>query len=75
MVSSGRDAWLWEACKIVTGDVVCLPVRHGVSVFAPCGNLEIPPHPWDVPRIRFAGFKEEASPPSSRSGLLNNRSE
>jgi peptide/nickel transport system substrate-binding protein len=58
MVTYGRDAYLEEAWKIVTDDVVYLPIRHGVSVFAMRENLEIPPDPWDVPRFRLARFKE-----------------
>ena len=57
MVTYARDAYLEEAWKIVTEDVVYLPIRHGVSVFAMRENLEIPPDPWDVPRFRLARFK------------------
>jgi len=57
MVTYGRDAYLEEAWRIVTEDVVYLPIRHGVSVFAMRENLEIPPDPWDVPRFRLARFK------------------
>jgi peptide/nickel transport system substrate-binding protein len=60
MVTYGRDAYLEEAWRIVTGDLVYLPIRHGVSVFAMRKNLEIPPDPWDVPRFRLARFKEES---------------
>jgi peptide/nickel transport system substrate-binding protein len=60
MVTYARDAYLEEAWKIVTDDLVYLPVRHGVSVFAMRENLEIPPDPWDVPRFRLARFKEES---------------
>jgi hypothetical protein len=56
MVTYGRDAYLEEAWRIVTEDVVYLPIRHGVSVFAMCDNLEIPPDPWDVSRFRLARF-------------------
>jgi peptide/nickel transport system substrate-binding protein len=56
MVTYGRDAYLEEAWKIVTNDLVYLPVRHGVSVYAMRDNLEIPPDPWDVPRFRLARF-------------------
>jgi peptide/nickel transport system substrate-binding protein len=58
MVTYARDAYLEEAWKIVTADVVYLPIRHGVSVFAMRDNLEIPPDPWDIPRFRLARFKE-----------------
>jgi peptide/nickel transport system substrate-binding protein len=58
MVTYARDAYLAEAWQIVTDDVVYLPIRHGVSVFAMRENLEIPPDPWDVPRFRLARFKE-----------------
>jgi peptide/nickel transport system substrate-binding protein len=54
MVTYARDAYLEEAWKIVTDDVVYLPIRHGVSVFAMRKELEIPPDPWDVPRFRLA---------------------
>jgi peptide/nickel transport system substrate-binding protein len=58
MVTYARDAYLEEAWKIVTDDVVYLPIRHGVSVFAMRENLEIPPDPWDIPRFRLARFKQ-----------------
>jgi peptide/nickel transport system substrate-binding protein len=58
MVTYARDAYLEEAWQIVTDDVVYLPIRHGVSVFALREDLEIPPDPWDVPRFRLARFKE-----------------
>jgi peptide/nickel transport system substrate-binding protein len=58
MVTYARDAYLEEAWKTVTGDLVHLPIRHGVSVFALRDNLEIPPDPWDVPRFRLARLKE-----------------
>jgi peptide/nickel transport system substrate-binding protein len=58
MVTYARDAYLEEAWRIVTEDVVYLPIRHGVSVFAMRKNLEIPPDPWDVPRFRLARFKD-----------------
>ena len=51
-----RDAYLEEAWRIVTDDLVYLPIRHGVSVFAMRDNLEIPPDPWAVPRFRLARF-------------------
>jgi peptide/nickel transport system substrate-binding protein len=57
-VTYGRDAYLEEAWRIVTNDVVYLPIRHGVSVFAMRKDLEIPPDPWDVPRFRLARLKE-----------------
>ena len=57
MVTYARDAYLEEAWRIVTEDLVYLPIRHGVSVFAMRENLEIPPDPWDVPRFRLARFK------------------
>jgi peptide/nickel transport system substrate-binding protein len=57
MVTYARDAYLEEAWRIVTEDVVYLPIRHGVSVFAMRKNLEIPPDPWDVPRFRLARFE------------------
>jgi peptide/nickel transport system substrate-binding protein len=56
MVTYARDAYLEEAWRIVTGDLVYLPIRHGVSVFAMRKDLEIPPDPWDVPRFRLARF-------------------
>jgi peptide/nickel transport system substrate-binding protein len=59
MVTYGRDAYLEEAWRIVTDDLVYLPIRHGVSVFAMRKDLEIPPDPWDIPRFRLARFKEE----------------
>jgi peptide/nickel transport system substrate-binding protein len=59
MVTYARDAYLEEAWRMVTEDVVYLPIRHGMSVFAMRENLEIPPDPWDIPRFRLAHFKEE----------------
>jgi peptide/nickel transport system substrate-binding protein len=58
MITYARDAYLEEAWRIVTDDLVYLPIRHGVSVFAMRKDLEIPPDPWDVPRFRLARFKE-----------------
>jgi hypothetical protein len=43
MVTCARNAPLEEAWRIVTGDLVDLPVRHGVSVFSMRKDLEIPP--------------------------------
>ena len=60
MVTYARDAYLEEAWRIVTDDLVYLPIRHGVSVFAMRKNLEIPPDPWDVPRFRLARFKDSS---------------
>ena len=57
MVTYARDAYLEEAWRIVTDDLVYLPIRHGVSVFAMRKELDIPPDPWDVPRFRLARFK------------------
>ena len=56
MVTYARDAYLEEAWRIVTDDLVYLAIRHGVSVFAMHKDLEIPPDPWDVPRFRLARF-------------------
>jgi peptide/nickel transport system substrate-binding protein len=60
MVTYARDAYLEEVWKIVTDDLVYLPVRHGVSVFAMRKNLDVLPDPWDVPRFRLARFKGTA---------------
>jgi peptide/nickel transport system substrate-binding protein len=60
MVTYARDAYLAEAWRIVTEDLVYLTIRHGVSVFAMRKNLEIPPDPFDVPRFRLAWFKEQS---------------
>jgi ABC-type oligopeptide transport system substrate-binding subunit len=60
MVTYARDAYLEEAWRIATEDLVYLPIRHGVSVFAMREELDIPPDPFDVPRFRLARFKEEA---------------
>ena len=54
MVTYARDAYLEEAWRIVTDDLVYLPIRHEVSVFAMSNNLEIPPDPWEAPRFRLA---------------------
>jgi peptide/nickel transport system substrate-binding protein len=61
MVTYARDAYLEEAWRIVTDDLVYLPIRHAVSVFAMRENLEIPPDPWDVPRFRLARFNEKGN--------------
>jgi peptide/nickel transport system substrate-binding protein len=58
MVTYARDAYLEEAWRIVTDDLVYLPIRHGVSMFAMRKELEIPPDPWHVPRFRVAWLKE-----------------
>ena len=58
MVTYARDAYLEEAWRIVTEDLVYLPIRHGVSVFAMRKELDIPPDPWDIPRFRLARFNE-----------------
>jgi peptide/nickel transport system substrate-binding protein len=59
-VTYARDAYLEEAWRIVTDDLVYLPIRHGVSVFAMRKELDIPPDPWDVPRFRLARFNERS---------------
>jgi peptide/nickel transport system substrate-binding protein len=59
MVTYARDAYIEEAWRIVTEDMVYLPVRHGVSVFAMRRTLEIPPDPWDVPRFRLARIEPD----------------
>jgi peptide/nickel transport system substrate-binding protein len=56
MVTYARDAYLEEAWRIVTEDIVYLPIRHGVSVLAMRKELDMPPDPWDVPRFRLARF-------------------
>jgi peptide/nickel transport system substrate-binding protein len=58
MVTYARDAYLEEVWRIVTDDLVYLPIRRGVSVLALRENLEIPPDPWNVPRFRLARFEE-----------------
>jgi ABC-type transport system substrate-binding protein len=58
MVTYGRDAYLEEALCIVADDLVYLPIRHGVSVYAMRQDLEIPPDPWNVPRFRLARFQK-----------------
>jgi peptide/nickel transport system substrate-binding protein len=45
MVTYARDAYLEEVWRIVTHDLVYLPIRHGVSVFAMRKELEIPADP------------------------------
>ena len=57
MVTYARDAYLEEAWRIVTDDLVYLPIRHGVSVFAMREDLEIPPDPWDVRASAWRGFR------------------
>jgi peptide/nickel transport system substrate-binding protein len=57
MVTYARDAYLEDAWQIVTDDLVYLPIRHGVSVFATRKDLDIPPDPWDVPRFRLARLR------------------
>jgi peptide/nickel transport system substrate-binding protein len=58
MVTYARDAYLEEAWRIVTEDLVYLPIRRGVAVLALRKTLEIPPDPWNVPRFRLARLKE-----------------
>jgi len=45
MVTYARDAYLEEAWQIVTDDLVYLPIRHGVSVFAMRKNSGDPARP------------------------------
>jgi hypothetical protein len=42
----------------MTDELVYLPIRHGVSVFAMGEDLGLPPDPRDVPRSRLARLKE-----------------
>ena len=59
MVTYARDAYLEEAWRIVTADdIVYLPVRHSISLYAMREELDLPLDPWDVPRFRLARFKE-----------------
>jgi peptide/nickel transport system substrate-binding protein len=58
MVTYARDAYLEEAWRIVTDDIVYLPVRHSMTVFAMRDRLELPVDPWAVPRFRLARLKE-----------------
>lgn len=62
MVTYARDAYLEEAWRIVTDDLVYLPIRRAVSVFAMREDLQIPPDPWHVPRFRLARFKSAEEP-------------
>jgi hypothetical protein len=55
IVTYARDAYLEEAWRIVVEDVVYLPVRHSVTLFAMREKLELP---VDVPRFRLARSKE-----------------
>jgi peptide/nickel transport system substrate-binding protein len=58
MVTYARDAYLEEAWRIVTADdLVSLPVRHSISLYAMREDLDLPLDPWDVPRFRLARFK------------------
>jgi peptide/nickel transport system substrate-binding protein len=59
MITYARDAYLEEAWRIVTDDLVYLPVRHSISVYAMREEFDLPLDPWDVPRFRSARFKEE----------------
>jgi peptide/nickel transport system substrate-binding protein len=58
IVTYARDAYLEEAWRIVVEDVVYLPVRHSVTLFAMREKLELPVDPWNIPRFRLARFKE-----------------
>jgi peptide/nickel transport system substrate-binding protein len=57
MVTYARDAYLEEAWRTVTEDLVYLPVRHSISLYAMREELDVPLDPWDVPRFRLARFK------------------
>jgi peptide/nickel transport system substrate-binding protein len=58
MVTYARDAYLEEAWRIVTADdLVYLPVRHSISLYAMRQELDLPLDPWDVPRFRLARFE------------------
>lgn len=54
MVTYARDALLEKAWRTVTNDLVYLPVRHSVAIFAMREELELPPDPWAIPRFRLA---------------------
>jgi peptide/nickel transport system substrate-binding protein len=58
MITYGRDVLLEETWRIVTDDVVYLPIRHAVTVWAMREVLEIPVDPWNVPRFRRARLRE-----------------
>jgi peptide/nickel transport system substrate-binding protein len=57
MVTYARDAYLEEAWRVVTEDLVYLPVRHSISAYAMREELDLPLDPWDVPRFRLARFE------------------
>lgn len=61
LVTYARDAYLEEAWRIVTDDVVYLPVRHSVSVVAQRDELELPVDPWNIPRFRGARLKRSGN--------------
>jgi peptide/nickel transport system substrate-binding protein len=56
MVTYARDAMLEDAWRIVTSDLVYIPVNHSVTAFAMRKNLDLPVDPWDLPRFRQARF-------------------
>jgi peptide/nickel transport system substrate-binding protein len=58
ILTYARDAYLEKAWRIVIDDVVYLPVRHSVTLFAMRKELDLPVDPWNVPRFRLARLKE-----------------
>jgi peptide/nickel transport system substrate-binding protein len=57
MVTYARDAMLEDAWRIVTSDLVYIPVNHSVTAFAMRKNLDLPVDPWDLPRFRQARLR------------------
>jgi peptide/nickel transport system substrate-binding protein len=56
MVTYVRDGLLEEVWRIVTDDVVYIPLYHPLVVWPMREDIEIPPDPWHRPRFRFARF-------------------
>jgi peptide/nickel transport system substrate-binding protein len=56
MVTYVRDGLLEEVWRIVTDDVVYIPLYHPMVVWPMREDIEILPDPWHRPRFRSARF-------------------
>ena len=56
MLTYGRDVLLEKVWRIVTDDVVYIPLYHPTVVWAMREDLDLPADPWWRPRFRHARF-------------------
>jgi peptide/nickel transport system substrate-binding protein len=57
MLTYGRDVLLEKVWRIITDDVVYIPLYHPTVVWAMREDLDLPADPWWRPRFRHARFK------------------